>query len=90
MDTDVPINKFGRERKISLIEKKIKSKKLKPTKYYISFDLKDDEEVFGITAGYVEEEELKKVVSNPSIQGKMMPFLIVNAILVWVPPKQFD
>ena len=84
MDTQVPINRHGREWRPG----QAKVKQLQAPKYLMTFHLQEGEEIMGITMGYLEDEEVRRAVkAGPAQGGQGMPFLVINAILVWVPPK---
>ena len=83
MDTRVPINRHGREWRPGQVQ----VKQLQAPKYLMTFHLQEDEEVMGIAMGYVDEQDLRKAVKAGPVTGGQMPFLVINAILVWVPPK---
>ena len=84
MTERVPLNRHGREKTVK------QPKSLQASKYLVEFDLKDDEEVMGITVGYVDEEDIEKVIAQDGVNGRRMPFIVVNAVLVWVPPKLIE
>ena len=56
----------------------------------MEFDVKEDEEVMGIGFGLPVEKEIKKITSQDPTNRKSIPFLLVSAILVWVPPKLIE
>ena len=64
MDTEIPMNKFGRAWKPGIT----KSKRLQApqTTYYMTFDMEEDEEIMGIAGGFLDEEDAKSVISRPN------------------------